>query len=251
MNENNNENIVNDEIAIKLEDVHKSYGNHEVLKGLNLEVKKGELFGFIGKNGVGKSTTIDCITGVKRFEKGTINLLDYDISKEAVIAKSHFGYVASEPICYENMTGYEYLEFVASVYKISEGEFVQNYQYLAKRLDLKEEQLNQYVSSYSHGMKQKLAIISALIYEPKLLVLDEPFVGLDPVASHTLKEIMKKMCKNGTAIFFSTHVLEVAEKLCNKIAIIKDGEIIEQGKMKDIIKNKSLEDIFMELVENE
>ena len=251
MNENNNENIINDEIAIKLEDVHKSYGNHEVLKGLNLEVKKGELFGFIGKNGVGKSTTIDCITGVKRFEKGTINLLDYDISKEAVIAKSHFGYVASEPICYENMTGYEYLEFVASVYKISEGEFVQNYQYLAKRLDLKEEQLNQYVSSYSHGMKQKLAIISALIHEPKLLVLDEPFVGLDPVASHTLKEIMKKMCKNGTAIFFSTHVLEVAEKLCNKIAIIKDGEIIEQGKMKDIIKNKSLEDIFMELVEND
>ena len=163
MNENNNENIVNDEIAIKLEDVHKSYGNHEVLKGLNLEVKKGELFGFIGKNGVGKSTTIDCITGVKRFEKGTINLLDYDISKEAVIAKSHFGYVASEPICYENMTGYEYLEFVASVYKISEGEFVQNYQYLAKRLDLKEEQLNQYVSSYSHGMKQKLCLIASLL----------------------------------------------------------------------------------------
>ena len=225
MNENNNENIINDEIAIKLEDVHKSYGNHEVLKGLNLEVKKGELFGFIGKNGVGKSTTIDCITGVKRFEKGTINLLDYDISKEAVIAKSHFGYVASEPICYENMTGYEYLEFVASVYKISEGEFVQNYQYLAKRLDLKEEQLNQYVSSYSHGMKQKLCLIASLIHNPKIWILDEPTVGLDAMAYESLISVIQDFVKNGRTVLITSHNLDMVGKLCNRVAIINEGVV--------------------------
>ena len=143
-----------------------------------------------------------------------------------------------------------YLNFIADIYKVSKKDREERIKEYAEKFSIMDN-LGDAISSYSHGMKQKLAIISALIHEPKLLVLDEPFVGLDPVASHTLKEIMKKMCKNGTAIFFSTHVLEVAEKLCNKIAIIKDGEIIEQGKMKDIIKNKSLEDIFMELVENE
>ena len=225
MNENNNENIINDEIAIKLEDVHKSYGNHEVLKGLNLEVKKGELFGFIGKNGVGKSTTIDCITGVKRFEKGTINLLDYDISKEAVIAKSHFGYVASEPICYENMTGYEYLEFVASVYKISEGEFVQNYQYLAKRLDLKEEQLNQYVSSYSHGMKQKLCLIASLLNSPEVWILDEPTVGLYVMAVEELKKMLVEYARHGNTVFITSHNIDLVARICDRCAIINNGVV--------------------------
>ena len=151
---------------------------------------------------------------------------------------------------YEHLKGIDYLNFIADIYKVSKKDREERIKEYAEKFSIMDN-LGDAISSYSHGMKQKLAIISALIHEPKLLVLDEPFVGLDPVASHTLKEIMKKMCKNGTAIFFSTHVLEVAEKLCNKIAIIKDGEIIEQGKMKDIIKNKSLEDIFMELVENE
>ena len=159
-------------------------------------------------------------------------------------------YIPDNPDLYEHLKGIDYLNFIADIYKVSKKDREERIKEYAEKFSIMDN-LGDAISSYSHGMKQKLAIISALIHEPKLLVLDEPFVGLDPVASHTLKEIMKKMCKNGTAIFFSTHVLEVAEKLCNKIAIIKDGEIIEQGKMKDIIKNKSLEDIFMELVENE
>ena len=159
-------------------------------------------------------------------------------------------YIPDNPDLYEHLKGIDYLNFIADIYKVSKKDREERIKEYAEKFSIMDN-LGDAISSYSHGMKQKLAIISALIHEPKLLVLDEPFVGLDPVASHTLKEIMKKMCKNGTAIFFSTHVLEVAEKICNKIAIIKDGEIIEQGKMKDIIKNKSLEDIFMELVEND
>ena len=172
------------------------------------------------------------------------------IKTNEIECKMKMAYIPDNPDLYEHLKGIDYLNFIADIYKVSKKDREERIKEYAEKFSIMDN-LGDAISSYSHGMKQKLAIISALIHEPKLLVLDEPFVGLDPVASHTLKEIMKKMCKNGTAIFFSTHVLEVAEKLCNKIAIIKDGEIIEQGKMKDIIKNKSLEDIFMELVEND
>ena len=183
-------------------------------------------------------------------DSGDILIDGKSIKTNEIECKMKMAYIPDNPDLYEHLKGIDYLNFIADIYKVSKKDREERIKEYAEKFSIMDN-LGDAISSYSHGMKQKLAIISALIHEPKLLVLDEPFVGLDPVASHTLKEIMKKMCKNGTAIFFSTHVLEVAEKLCNKIAIIKDGEIIEQGKMKDIIKNKSLEDIFMELVEND
>ena len=237
--------------AISIQNLVKSYGKKEVLKGLSLDVYPGELFGFIGRNGIGKSTTIDCVIGTKKFNSGIITLNGYDIRKEPIGAKESFGYVASEPTCYEEMTGYEYLEFIASIYQINEGELQKNSKYLCNRLQLKLDELNNLVSDYSHGMKQKLALISALIRHPKLLILDEPFVGLDPKAAYDVKEIMKEMCKEGCSIFFSTHVLEVAEKLCDKVAIIKNGEIVACGDI-DVVKgNNSLEDVFLELATHE
>ena len=237
--------------SILIEDLHKAYGDKQVLKGLNLKVYPCELFGFIGRNGIGKSTTIDCMIGAKQFQSGRILIDGFDIAKQPLEAKKRFGYVASEPSCYEVMTGYDYLEFIAGIYKISEGEFIKNYTYLCGRLKLDIKELKNRISEYSHGMKQKLAIISALIHSPKVLILDEPFVGLDPKASFILKEIMKEFCNNGGCIFFSTHVLEVAEKICDKIGIIKGGKLMAYGKTNEVIGDKSLENIFMEMIDNE
>ena len=236
---------------IEIKNVSKTYnGTKKALDTINLTISSGEIFAFIGHNGAGKTTMIKSIVGILEFEEGDILIDGKSIKTNEIECKMKMAYIPDNPDLYEHLKGIDYLNFIADIYKVSKKDREERIKEYAEKFSIMDN-LGDAISSYSHGMKQKLAIISALIHEPKLLVLDEPFVGLDPVASHTLKEIMKKMCKNGTAIFFSTHVLEVAEKLCNKIAIIKDGEIIEQGKMKDIIKNKSLEDIFMELVENE
>ena len=213
--------------AIKIVDLYKSYGPKEVLKGLNLEVFKGELFGFIGRNGIGKSTTIDCMIGVKRFNSGTIEIEGYDITKEPLIAKSRFGYVASEPTCYETMTGYEYLEFIASVYQISEAEFASNVEYLAKRLILTDEDLSKYISSYSHGMKQKLCLIASLLNNPDLWILDEPTVGLDIMAVEELKKMMREYANHDKCVFITSHNIDIIAKICDRVAIINDGKVVE------------------------
>ena len=217
-----------DEIpAIRIVDLYKSYGPKEVLKGLNLEVYKGELFGFIGRNGIGKSTTIDCMIGVKKFNSGEIEIEGYNISEEPLIAKSRFGYVASEPTCYETMTGYEYLEFIASVYQISEKEFSSNVDYLAKRLILTDEDLSKYISSYSHGMKQKLCLIASLLNNPDVWILDEPTVGLDIMAVEELKKMMREYANHGKCVFITSHNIDIISKICDRVAIINNGVVVE------------------------
>ncbi len=213
--------------AIKIVDLYKSYGPKEVLKGLNLEVFKGELFGFIGRNGIGKSTTIDCMIGVKKFNSGTIEIEGYDITREPLIAKSRFGYVASEPTCYETMTGYEYLEFIASVYQISEAEFASNVEYLTKRLVLTDEDLSKYISSYSHGMKQKLCLVASLLNNPDLWILDEPTVGLDIMAVEELKKMMREYANHDKCVFITSHNIDIIAKICDRVAIINDGKVVE------------------------
>ena len=183
VNENNNQTKTP---SIVITELHKSYGKKQVLKGLNLEVFPGELFGFIGKNGIGKSTTIDCVIGSKKFNSGTITLNGYDIKNEPLLAKSQFGYVASEPSCYDVMTGYEYLEFIASIYNVSEGDFVRNMRYLCNRLKLDQKELGNRIANYSHGMKQKLCLVGSLLYNPSIWILDEPTVGLDIMAVEEL-----------------------------------------------------------------
>ena len=219
----------------------------KVVDNLSLKIDSGDIYAFVGHNGAGKTTTIKSIAGILDFSEGDILIDNLSLKKYPIECKSKMAYIPDNPDLYEHLKGIEYLNFIADVYLVNEekrNELINKY---SKIFDI-EKNLGDLISSYSHGMKQKIAIISALIHEPKLLILDEPFVGLDPKASHSLKEIMKELCDNGTSIFFSTHVLEVAEKLCNKIAIIKDGKLIIEGKMKDVIKDKSLEEIFIGLV---
>ena len=213
--------------SIKVENLYKSYGKKEVLKGLNLEVYSGELFGFIGRNGIGKSTTIDCIIGSKKFDKGNIFINDFDITKNPIEAKYSFGYVASEPACYEEMTGYEYLEFIASIYQISEGEFKKNTEYLCNRLMLKIDELSNPISDYSHGMKQKLCLVGSLLYSPKIWILDEPTVGLDIMAGEELKKMMREYANHGNTVFVTSHNIELVSKICDRVAIINDGIVKE------------------------
>lgn len=213
--------------SIKVENLYKSYGKKEVLKGLNLEVYSGELFGFIGRNGIGKSTTIDCIIGSKKFDKGNIFINDFDITKNPIEAKYSFGYVASEPACYEEMTGYEYLEFIASIYQISEGEFKKNTEYLCNRLMLKIDELSNPISDYSHGMKQKLCLVGSLLYSPKIWILDEPTVGLDIMAVEELKKMMREYANHGNTVFVTSHNIELVSKICDRVAIINDGIVQE------------------------
>ena len=213
--------------SIKIENLYKSYGKKEVLKGLNLDVNKGELFGFIGKNGIGKSTTIDCIVGIKKFDKGTIVINDYDITKNPIEAKYSFGYVASEPTCYEEMTGYEHLEFIASIYHISEGEFRKNTEYLCNRLMLNMDELSNSIADYSHGMKQKLCLIGSLLHSPKIWILDEPTVGLDIMAVEELKKMMREYANHGNTVFVTSHNIDLVSKLCDRVAIINDGVVKE------------------------
>lgn len=236
---------------LKIINFTKTYkGTKKAVDSLNLEIEDGDIFGFIGHNGAGKTTTIKAIVGVLDFEEGDIQINNISIKTSPMECKKITAYIPDNPDLYEYLTGIQYLNFVGDIFNVEN----QQREFLIKKYsDIFEitENLGDLISSYSHGMKQKLAIISALIHSPKLLVLDEPFVGLDPKAAHSLKTIMHEMCDNGGAIFFSTHVLDVAEKLCNKVAIIKNAKLVISGNIDDIKGDSSLEDIFMELTKNE
>ena len=212
-------------VSISIKNLHKSYGKKQVLKGIDLDVYCGELFGFIGRNGIGKSTTIDCVIGAKRFNDGAITLGGYDVVNESVEAKRTFGYVASEPTCYEIMTGYDYLEFMASVYGVGEKEFKENYEYLIGRLAFNVNDLFVPISGYSHGMKQKLCLVASLLHSPKIWILDEPTVGLDIMAVEELKKMMCEYANHGNTVFVTSHNIELVSKLCDRVAIVNDGVV--------------------------
>lgn len=227
----------------------KNYKNgKKAVDGLSLEISSGDIFGFIGHNGAGKTTTIRAIVGVLDFEEGDILIDGVSIKKDPVKCKKEIAYIPDNPDLYDHLTGIGYLNFIGDIYEISKSDRKQAIEKYAGALEMTAN-LGDSISSYSHGMKQKLAIISALIHNPKLLVLDEPFVGLDPKASLTLRNIMVELCNKGSAIFFSTHVLLVAEKLCNKIGIIKDGKLVAFGHTQEVKGDSNLEDVFMELIE--
>lgn len=225
----------------------KSYGGgKKAVDDLSLHVMPGDIYGFIGHNGAGKSTTIRAVVGVLDFKEGDIFIDGHSVRTEPLACKQITAYIPDNPDLYENLTGIQYLNFIADVFAIDVRDREARIRRYADQFEMTAD-LGSLISSYSHGMKQKLAIISALIHEPRLLVLDEPFVGLDPKASFTLKEIMRQMCDRGTAIFFSTHVLDVAEKLCNKVAIIKHGRLIAAGTMAELTEGHSLEEAFLEV----
>jgi len=235
---------------LEVKNYTKIYGaGQKAADDVSLTVEPGDIYGFIGHNGAGKSTTIRAIVGVLDFTEGEITIDSHSVKTESVECKRITAYIPDNPDLYENLTGIQYLNFVADVFDISEKDREERTKKYADMFEITDALGNQ-ISSYSHGMKQKVAIISALIHEPKLLVLDEPFVGLDPKATHTLKEIMHSMCEKGAAVFFSTHVLEVAEKLCSKVAIIKNGKLIKAGTMKEVKGDESLESVFLELEED-
>ena len=221
---------------LKIKNYNKIYpnGKHAV-KNLNIEVLPGDLVAFIGANGAGKTTTIKSIVGILPFDEGEILINGSSIVDDPITCKKQISYIPDNPDLYESLTGINYLNFIADIFKLDKKTRKEKIEYYAKEFELINN-LNDYISSYSHGMKQKLALISAFMHEPKLLILDEPFVGLDPKSSFIVKQEMKKMCEAGNAIFFSTHILEVAEKLCNKIAIIKNGELVITGKMEEVVK---------------
>lgn len=235
---------------LEIKNYSKTYGKKVAVDQLTLKVEAGDIFGFIGHNGAGKSTTIKSMVGVLDFKDGDILIDGHSVKKEPLVCKQITAYIPDNPDLYDNMTGIQYLNFIADIFGVDAKEREELIKKYSDMLEITSS-LGDMISSYSHGMKQKLAIISALIHKPKLLVLDEPFVGLDPMASLMLKNTMKELCESGTAIFFSTHVLEVAEKLCNKIAIIKSGKLVAMGKTEEVIGDSSLEDIFMEVVSNE
>ncbi|VYU24864.1 ATP-binding cassette domain-containing protein [Clostridium tertium] len=229
----------------------KAYKNgKKAVDNISLEVNPGEIFAFIGHNGAGKTTTIKAIVGILDFTEGDILIDGISIKENPMACKEKIAYIPDNPDIYESLKGIQYLNFIADIYKVSKEDKEREIKKYAEIFEITSA-LGDLISSYSHGMKQKLTIISALLHKPKLLILDEPFVGLDPKASHLLKQEMKKLCNEGVAIFFSTHVLEVAEKLCDKVAIIKDGKIVSKGTMEEVKGNSSLEDIFMELIDNE
>ena len=235
---------------LKIINLSKSYKNKKAIENISIEVNKGEVFGFIGHNGAGKTTTIKSIVGIHNFEEGDILINSKSIKENPIECKKDIAYIPDNPDIYESLTGIQYLNFIADIFKVSKTEREEKIKYYSEQFEINKA-LGDLISSYSHGMKQKLVIISALIHSPKVLILDEPFVGLDPKASFILKEIMKEFCNNGGCIFFSTHVLEVAEKICDKIGIIKGGKLMAYGKTNEVIGDKSLENIFMEMIENE
>jgi len=235
---------------LEIKNYSKTYGgDKKAADNVSLTVESGDIYGFIGHNGAGKSTTIRAVVGVLDFSEGDIYIDGHSVKTESMDCKKITAYIPDNPDLYENLTGIQYLNFVADVFEIGASEREERIRKYADAFEITDA-LGDLISSYSHGMKQKVAIISALIHEPRLLVLDEPFVGLDPKAAFTLKEIMHEMCAKGTAIFFSTHVLDVAEKLCNKVAIIKQGKIIASGSIEEITEGHSLEETFLE-AENE
>ncbi|MBC5625128.1 ABC transporter ATP-binding protein [Clostridium sp. NSJ-49] len=236
---------------LEIKNFSKAYKQgKKAVDNISLTINSGDIFGFIGHNGAGKTTTIKSVVGILEFTEGEILIDGLSIKDNPIECKRIMAYIPDNPDLYEALTGIQYLSFISDIYGVSKSQREELIKKYADKLELTRF-LGDLIGSYSHGMKQKLAVISALIHKPKLLVLDEPFVGLDPKAAHTLKEIMKEICLEGSAIFFSTHVLEVAEKLCNRVAIIKDGKIVAQGNTDEVRGNSSLEDIFMGLIDNE
>ncbi|MGN0612957.1 MAG: ABC transporter ATP-binding protein [Porcipelethomonas sp.] len=231
---------------LRIENLTKQYGEKKAVDNLSLHIKKGEIYGFIGHNGAGKTTTIKSCCGILKFEKGEIYIDGTSVKNDPLECKRKIAYIPDNPDLYEFMSGIQYLNFVADIFGVKGKEREER---IYKYSDIFEitPSLSQLISEFSHGMKQKLAVISALIHDPKLVIMDEPFVGLDPKAAHQVKEIMRGICDNGGAIFFSTHVLEVAEKLCDKIAIIKGGKLIKTGTTEDVTGDASLESVFLEL----
>jgi ABC-2 type transport system ATP-binding protein len=231
---------------LKIEHLTKTFGNKKAVDDLSLHIRPGEIYGFIGHNGAGKTTTIKACCGILPFDSGEIYVDGRSIKTEPLECKRTLAYIPDNPDLYEFMSGIKYLNFIADVYGVTADDRSERIRRYADVFALTGD-LAQPISAYSHGMKQKLALISAWLHEPKLIVMDEPFVGLDPTASYKLKEMMRAHCDAGGAIFFSTHVLEVAEKLCDKVAIIKEGRLLESGSMEEVRGNKSLENVFLEL----
>lgn len=234
---------------IEIKNLTKSYNGVKVVDNISLKVNDGEIFAFIGHNGAGKTTTIKSIVGINNFDSGEIFINGKSIVKDAVNAKKEIAYVPDNPDLYENMKAIDFINFICDMYETPSDVRMNNIIKYAKMFEI-EDKLNNEISTYSHGMKQKIALIAALSHDPKVLIMDEPFVGLDPKAVFDMKNIMKGVCKEGKCIFFSTHILDVAEKLCDRVAIIKKGKIVKVGKMKEIMGDESLEEVFLELGEN-
>ena len=237
---------------LKIQNLTKCYkGSDKGVHQLNMHINKGDIYAFIGHNGAGKTTTLKCVTGIHDFDEGEIIIDGINIRENPLECKKLFAYIPDNPDLYEYLTGIQYLNFVADIFQVGAKERKDRIERYADAFEITES-LGDLISTYSHGMKQKLAIISALVHEPKLLILDEPFVGLDPKAAVILKDVMIEICDKKGAVFFSTHVLDVAERLCNKVAIIKAGRLLASGNMSDIVKEgQSLEDIFMEAIDDE
>lgn len=231
---------------LRIENLTKKFGDKKAVDSLSLHIEPGEIYGFIGHNGAGKTTTIKSIVGILKFDEGEILVDGMSVKESPIECKKKIAYIPDNPDLYEFMTGISYLNFIADIYNVSSQDRTERIKKYGDLLELTDD-LAQPISAYSHGMKQKLAIISAWIHNPKLIIMDEPFVGLDPKSSHILKEMMRDVCDKGGAIFFSTHVLEVAEKLCDKIAIIKNGQLIKFGTMEEVKGDESLEAVFLEM----
>lgn len=233
---------------LKISHVTKSYGEKKAVDDLSLHIQPGEIYGFIGHNGAGKTTTLKSVVGILQFDQGEIYIDGKSIKEDPLGCKRETAYIPDNPDLYEYMTGIQYLNFIADIFGVDADERLKDIRKYADRFELTQD-LAQPIGAYSHGMKQKLAIIAAWLHHPRLIIMDEPIVGLDPKAAHLLKEMMHQVCDGGSAIFFSTHVLEVAEKLCDKVAIIKGGQLIRSGTMEEVKGDDSLEDVFLELEE--
>ena len=231
---------------LKIAHLTKTFGEKKAVDDLSLEIAPGEIYGFIGHNGAGKTTTLKSVVGIQQFDAGEITIGGISLKKDPLACKRQLAYIPDNPDLYDFMTGIKYLNFIADIFGVSASDRQERIRNYADLFELTDD-LAQPIAAYSHGMKQKLAIISAWIHEPKLILMDEPFVGLDPKASHLLKGMMRELCDRGGAIFFSTHVLEVAEKLCDKVAIIKGGKLIRSGTMEEVKGDDSLEEVFLEL----
>ena len=231
---------------LNIEHLTKAYGEKKAVDNLSLHIAPGEIYGFIGHNGAGKTTTLKSVVGILQFDAGEITIDGISIKENPLECKRRFAYIPDNPDLYDYMPGIKYLNFIADIFGVGANERQARIRKYADAFELTAD-LAQPIAAYSHGMKQKLAIIAAWLHEPKLILMDEPFVGLDPKASHLLKKMMRQVCNEGGAIFFSTHVLEVAEKLCDKVAIIKNGKLIRSGTMEEVKGDESLEDVFLEL----
>ena len=235
---------------LKIDHLNKTYpGGKRAVQDLSLHIEPGDIYGFIGHNGAGKTTTLRCVAGISGFDGGEIHVDGHSVAREPLKCKRSMAYVPDNPDLYEYLTGIQYLNFIVDVFGVSETERTAAFRKYGDMFGITEN-LGDLISSYSHGMKQKLTLIAALCHNPRLLVLDEPFVGLDPLAARMLKDVMHELCAAGGAIFFSTHVLDVAEKLCNKVAIIREGQLVASGETKTLTDGRSLEELFLEVVEH-